>query len=269
MNKNTEPAPSADVVTINIGNSHTTAMLWSLPNVVSETLELQSDFKSMLSIAQFACAATEIVVASVVKQCARKLLNDLMALERQPIFLRIDLQPQIEIIPQPAELVGDDRLAAALGALSLDGTTPWIVVDAGTAVTCNVVIPGRAGELPRFEGGLIFPGAALCLKSLNQGTDQLPELKSAAFENGGFDFIGRNTDQAMLYGVLAMQSAAILSMIEGQQAMLGGRARVAFTGGGAAFLIEALRRSGGTKFDIVHQPALVHRGLLAAWKAAR
>ena len=264
-----EPVPAADVVTINIGNSHTTAMSWRLPSGAPETLELQSNFKSMLSIAKFACSATEIIVASVVKQYARKLLNDLLTLGRQPIFFRIDLEPQIEIVPQPAELVGDDRLAAALGALSLDGSRPWIVVDAGTAVTCNAVIPGRAGQLPRFEGGLIFPGAALCLKSLNQGTAQLPDLKNAAFENSGFDFIGRNTDQAMLYGVLAMQSAAILKMIEGQQAALGGHARVAFTGGGAAFLVEALRRSGGTKFEIVHQPALVHRGLLAAWKAAK
>lgn len=261
--------PAADLVTVNIGNTHTTATSWRLPGEASETLELQSDFKSMLSIAKFACAATEIMVASVVKQCARKLLNDLLTLERQPNFLRIDIVPQIEIVPQPEELVGDDRVAVALGALSLDGNCPWIVVDAGTAVTCNAVTPGRAGQLPRFEGGLIFPGAALCLQSLNQGTAQLPDLKTAAIENGSFEFIGRNTEQAILYGAMAMQSAAVLSMIEGQQAMLGGNACVALTGGGAKFLIEALKRSGGAKYNIVYEPALVHRGLLAAWKAAR
>lgn len=264
-----ETIPAADLVTVNIGNSHTTAMAWNFRNETSETLELQSDFRSMYSIAKFACAAPEIVVASVVKQCARKLLNDLLALERQPIFLRIDLEPQIEIVPQPAERVGDDRIAAALGALSLDGTRAWIVVDAGTAVTCNAVTPGRDGRLPRFEGGLIFPGAALCLQSLNQGTAQLPDLTSAPIKNSVFDFIGRNTEQAMLYGALAMQSAAILSMIEGQQAMLGGDARVALTGGGAGFLVEALKRSGGAKYNIVYEPGLVHLGLLAAWKAAR
>ncbi|HLX62113.1 MAG TPA: type III pantothenate kinase [Planctomycetota bacterium] len=263
------PPPPPDLITINIGNTHTSATGWSFDGEPGETLEWQSDFKSMQLVAKHAVAAQEIVIGSVVKQCTSKLLNDLSVLGRKALCFRTDLPPRIEIVPLPAERVGDDRLAAALGALDLDDEVPWIVVDAGTAVTCNAVTPARGERLPRFEGGLIFPGAALSLKSLNQGTAQLPDLKSGAFEKSGFDFIGRSTEQAMLFGVLALQASGLLAMIEGQRSMLGAQARVAFTGGGAGFLIEALRRSGGTAFDIVYQPTLVHRGLFAACKAAQ
>ncbi len=261
--------PPVDLVTINIGNTHTSATAWTFANDLAETIEWPSNFRSMTAVATFAAIAPKIVVASVVKQCSNKLINDLATLGMKPQFFRIDIVPKIEVLPVPAERVGDDRIAAALGALDLDDACPWIVIDAGTAVTCNAVIPAKPGNQPQFVGGVIFPGAALCLKSLHQGTAQLPELKSSSFDKSGFDFIGRSTEQAMLFGVLAQQTAAILSIIEGQRAMLGANARVAITGGGAGFLIEALRRSGGTKFDIVYQPTLIHRGLQAAWKASK
>jgi len=264
-----ESIPPPDLVTINIGNTHTSATAWTFANELPETKEWPSDFRSMATVAKYASAAKHVVIGSVVKQCTSKLFNDLSTLGCKPQFFRIDIAPKIEIVPNPPERVGDDRIAAALGVLDIDETSPWVVIDAGTAVTCNAIRPALGDALPRFEGGLIFPGAAMCLKSLNQGTAQLPELKSAALETSGFDFIGRNTESAMLSGVLAMQSETIRSVIEGQRMMLGGHARIAITGGGAGFLIDALRRSGGTKYDLVYQPTLVHRGLCAAWKAAK
>jgi pantothenate kinase type III len=262
-----EPAAPPHVITINIGNTHTSATDWSVGGEPGEMVEWNSDFKAMQSVAKHAVNAPNIVIASVVKQCTSKLVNDLSVLGRKALLFRSDIVPPIEIVPQPPENVGDDRLAAALGALAFDAACSWIVVDAGTAVTVNAITPSPEGKPPRFEGGLIFPGALLCLKSLNQGTAQLPDLKRGAFEKSGFDYIGRSTEQAMLFGVLAMQAETLLGMIEGQRARLGELTRVAFTGGGAGFLIEALRRSGGTHYDIVYQPTLVHRGVYSAWKA--
>lgn len=264
-----ESNPPPDLVTINIGNTHTSATAWTFAHEIPETVEWKTDFRSMAAVAKYAAQSKQVVIGSVVKQCTSKLFNDLAALGCKPLFFRIDVVPKLDIVPIPSERVGDDRIAAALGALDLDATTPWIVVDAGTAVTFNAITPARLGKLPQFEGGVICPGAMLCLKSLNQGTAQLPDVRETSFDKSGFDYIGRGTEQAMLFGVLAMQASTVLSVIEGQRAALGGTVRVAFTGGGAGFLIEALRRSGGTKFDIVYQPTLVHRGLYAAWKAVQ
>jgi pantothenate kinase type III len=56
----------------------------------------------------------------------------------------------LRVQPSPPWRVGKDRLCAALGALSLashreasdeDDDTAWVVVDSGTALTVNSVLP--------------------------------------------------------------------------------------------------------------------------------
>lgn len=257
------------LVSINIGNTNTTAVAWSSTGHAGALEKWPSDFRSLAAVAKRAADAREVLMASVVKQCSRKLTNDLLALGRQVHIFRGDIPAPLEIAPQPSERVGDDRVAACLGALQLDAASPWVVVDAGTAVTVNAVRPAEGGKLPCFEGGLIAPGAALCLRALGQGTSQLPGMGAGAFEKNGFDFIGRNTEQAMLFGVLALQASAVTAMIEGQRALLGKTAKVAITGGGAGFLLEAIRSANVVKFEFVHQPNLVHLGLFASWKQAR
>ncbi len=257
------------LMTVNIGNTHTTAVAWGADGKAGALEKYTSDFRSMQKVAERAAAVKEVLLASVVKSCTSKLLNDLAAMGKPLLLFRKDIPAPIRIGPQPAERVGDDRVAACLGAVALDGTCPWVVVDAGTAVTVNAVRPGSADDPPRLEGGLIAPGAALCLRSLNQGTAQLPGIGAGAFEKSGFDFIGRNTEEAMLYGVLTLQAAAVTAMVEGQRAIVGSKANVVFTGGGASFLLDAMRNTGALKFEPILQPNLVHLGLHASWKAAR
>src|SRR5947208_9858341 len=108
-----EPAPKPELITINIGNTHTTAMGWSRSGEAGETTEWGSDFRSMQSVARHAIAAPEILIGSVVKQCASKLMNDLGILGRKALLFRKEVVPDLEIVPIPPERVGDDRLAAA------------------------------------------------------------------------------------------------------------------------------------------------------------
>ena len=61
--------------------------------------------------------------------------------------------------------LGADRVAAAAGALS---SVPVLVVDAGTAVTEDLVADGR------FLGGNISPGLSLRFRALNGFTSRLP-----------------------------------------------------------------------------------------------
>lgn len=257
------------LMTVSVGNTHTTAVPWGADGNAGAVEKFASDFRSMQKVAERATKAKEVLLASVVKSCTSKLMNDLLALGKPLLIFRKDIPAPIRVGPQPAERVGDDRVAACMGAVTLDPASPWVVVDAGTAVTVNAVRPGSGDDPPRLEGGLIAPGAALCLRSLNQGTAQLPGIEAGAFEKSGFDFIGRNTEEAMLYGVLTLQAAAVSAMVEGQRAIVGSKAKVVFTGGGASFLVEAMRNTGALKFEPVLQPNLIHLGLHASWKAAR
>ena len=87
----------------------------------------------------------------------------------------------LDIKPVPSQSVGEDRLAACLGALALSPDAAWVVVDCGTALTLNVVNPidrntalrhstsALLEGLGTFEGGLILPGERLMLNSLFTG----------------------------------------------------------------------------------------------------
>lgn len=71
--------------------------------------------------------------------------------------------------PRPAE-VGQDRLANAIAAQALN-STPAIILDAGTAVTCDIVLPEGG-----YIGGLIAPGLAMLTDYLHDKTAQLPKV---------------------------------------------------------------------------------------------
>lgn len=68
--------------------------------------------------------------------------------------------------------LGADRIANAAALIDM-GITPAVCIDAGTAVTFEVV----SGK--RFLGGAILPGRRLLRKALHTGTAQLPEIPLA------------------------------------------------------------------------------------------
>ncbi|MCW8131139.1 MAG: type III pantothenate kinase [Planctomycetota bacterium] len=168
---------------------------------------------------------------------------------------------RLKIVPEPAERVGEDRLAAALGALSLDERRPWVVVDCGTALTVNAVRPATGALVGIFEGGLILPGEALALRALHQGTAQLPAFTPLPAGTLG-DAIGRSTASAIRSGVRRGQFAAVCLCAREQVRSLGPRTRLALTGGGAPYLWEPLRKE-LRGLRPIHVPDLVLRGLLA------
>jgi type III pantothenate kinase len=186
---------------------------------------------------------------------------------------RKDLHCPLVIRPKPASEVGDDRLAAALGALAIDPRVPWVVVDAGTALTVNAVRPAARRRkatarrsMGTFEGGLIVPGEGLCLQALAGGTAQLPGLEPLASARKIAPW-GGSTKDAVLFGVRRVQMATVLELARAQAVPLGSQARIVLTGGGAEVLWPVLRR-GLAGHRPIREPDLVHRGLLAALDAA-
>lgn len=258
--------------TLHVGNTHTTLAGWRAGKTVRR-LAWKTGTGPSRSVARMLQAAVArgapVVLAGVVPEQKRRLAAFLRKRGGEVLVFRKDLKPRIAIVPRAPECVGDDRIAGALGALALDSTCPWVVVDAGTAVTINAVTPGRAGRPPRFEGGLILPGGAACLRALSHLTAQLPllEPRPAVARRSG-TFIGRSTQEAMLLGVRLSQLAAVTALALGQRDELGPRTRVVLTGGGAGQLglrlgsaYETFRRGTCVNAD------LVHLGLYSTWKA--
>jgi type III pantothenate kinase len=157
---------------------------------------------------------------------------------------------------EPAR-VGRDRLYAARGALELCGGDA-LVLDAGTALTVDAlrVTAGRG----RFLGGAIAPGPALLARALSGHTARLPRIEPRP----GAAALGRSTEEALQAGVVAGFRGAARELCLRVAAEAGlERARCVLTGGAAVFLLEPELFPGA-----LHDPDLVHRGLLAAAREA-
>ena len=89
--------------------------------------------------------------------------------------------------------LGMDRLAAAVGAWSMQPGHDLLVVDAGTAITYDFVSADGT-----YEGGNIAPGIELRLKSLHEHTGSLPLVQA----NGDTPLFGRDTETAIRSGVI-------------------------------------------------------------------
>ena len=89
--------------------------------------------------------------------------------------------------------LGMDRLAAAIGAWSIKKESNLLVVDAGTAVTFDLVTIDGA-----FLGGNIAPGIELRFKALHEFTGALPLVD----REGEIPLFGRNTEEAIRSGVI-------------------------------------------------------------------
>lgn len=114
--------------------------------------------------------------------------------ENFEVFLELDALTElpIENLYETPETLGKDRLAAAVGANELFPDQNLLVIDAGTAITYDLV-----SEKNQFIGGNISPGLEMRFKALNQFTGKLPLIK----QSEDFQTIGRNTTDAIRSGV--------------------------------------------------------------------
>lgn len=109
-------------------------------------------------------------------------------------FLKLDHTTRLPIanLYETPETLGEDRLAAAVGANELFPDQNLLVIDAGTAVTYDFV-----SDKNQFWGGNISPGLEMRFKALNQFTGRLPLVGPG----DTFQQIGRNTVEAIRAGV--------------------------------------------------------------------
>lgn len=163
-------------------------------------------------------------------------------------YFRRDVPFGLDIKVDSPEAVGDDRLAHALAAYKrVRGAV--IVVDMGTAVTVDAIAPDGA-----FLGGAILPGARIAADALARWTVLLPKINLS----GTVHVPGKNTEEAMRFGVLHGLAGAIDRLVTETREVLGEDAPVLGTGGGAAQIAPL------TKYVREIAPALALEGLIRA-----
>jgi type III pantothenate kinase len=142
------------------------------------------------------------------------------------------------------ESLGMDRVAGIAGAYNNVNGRNVLLIDAGTAVTYDLLIDKR------FIGGNISPGIEMRFRALNKFTGKLPLLiKSEKFTSPG-----KNTSDAIIAGV---QTGLIFEINEyirtfGKKHK---KLKVIITGGDGEFLSKSI------DYEHSYQPDIVIEGL--------
>jgi type III pantothenate kinase len=195
---------------------------------------------------------TSVAISSVVPS-----LNSVITaacsdyLKKKPIVFGVRHFAAVKLgvsVDNPSE-VGVDRLMNALAVREFFGA-PSIAVDFGTAVTFDCV--GLKGD---YVGGVILPGPSAAADLLSSSTAKLPKVELCRPSN----VIGKNTVECIQSGIHRGYSAMIKKFIKDIRAEIGRNAKVAVTGGLAAFFREDIKDLGSLV------PELTLEGVRLLW----
>lgn len=177
-----------------------------------------------------------VALSSVVHGLPGRLRAWLAASGRGAVPVRVVSADAVDlwIDYQPPSALGADRLANAVAAVHRAGA-PAVVVDVGTAITCDLVVEG-----PRFAGGAIAPGPHAAYAGL---VDRVPHLAQAGGLrlHGELPVVPTSTGDGVRAGVLrgaaALVDGLVAGLIGGCQ-QLAGPCPVIATGGLAPTLAQ-------------------------------
>ena len=195
---------------------------------------------------------TDSIISSVVNIEAA-VVNTLH--RRSQHFVLFDHNTPVPIINcyKTPETLGQDRLAAAVGAKSLCPNENLLIIDAGSAITYDFVTAEGA-----YIGGNIAPGVKMRFTILQRMTKKLPLVE--AEENELIPLFGKNTRDAIAAGVIR----GIAYEVKGYMRTLNEKMphfQTFLTGGHAPFILNNVRSSRTEKRDIHYEKNLVLIGL--------
>ncbi|HYH66139.1 MAG TPA: type III pantothenate kinase [Urbifossiella sp.] len=146
------------------------------------------------------------------------------------VITHADIRIPIDV-DEPAR-VGIDRLLNAVAARArVPAPRPVVVIDAGSAVTVDLV--DAAGV---FRGGAILPGPRLMARALHHYTAKLPDLPIDAVPS--VDPPGRNTRDAIGTGIMAAIMGGCQLLVDEYRALSQSPVTVLMTGGAIGYLVD-------------------------------
>ena len=186
----------------------------------------------------------ESQVDAVILSSVKNDSNLLKVLKGNPLLLNINTSLPVVNLYETPETLGNDRIAAVVGAATQFPKSNVLVIDAGTCITLDLF------TLEGYQGGSISPGIQMRLQALHQKTDRLPMVEL----DGEVDIIGKNTIQSIQSGVLNGVLVEIDGMINRYKSQFSDL-KVMLTGGDFQLFDKGLKNS------IFVDPNLVLKGL--------
>ncbi len=187
---------------------------------------------------------TSIIYSSVAG--GSKILTDFSSSSGLELMrLNQDTEIPVKIEYSTPETLGSDRIAGIVAAYNKYGNNNVLVIDAGTAVTFDILLSEGI-----YKGGNISPGLSMRFQALNNYTDRLPLV----IPDNKYDIIGTNTENAIRSGVQQGLIFEINEYIRTFEILFKGL-RIVITGGDGLFL------SGLINQKVDYSPDLVIEGL--------
>lgn len=238
------------IFTIDIGNTRAKGSVFEGANLIESRVTDSSDPDALMDF------AASRGVEGAIFCCVGKNMEGFAARLRSwldvPVMeLTHDTPLPIGIEYGSPKTLGVDRIASAAGAFKKYAGNE-LVVDAGTAVTCDVV------EGNTFRGGNISPGMRLRFESLHRFTSRLPLVD----QNGELPEFGYDTETAIRSGVVGGLLLEIEMEYEKSKKKYQD-IQMIMTGGDSDFMAGHLRQRG---IHVVTDHTLVGLGLVEIYK---
>jgi type III pantothenate kinase len=176
-------------------------------------------------------AGISSVVPGLTSVIAQAVRDDFMIV---PTIVDSKLELPFAVDYDPPESLGADRLCAAAAACAKlelsgpDAAASVIVVDAGTAVTYDVVEGGC------YRGGAIAPGPQMAISALDRGTAMLHVVELSVPKKA----LANDTTDGIRSGVVFGFVDSVSAMIKRLAAEIESTPVVFATGGWGSFLAE-------------------------------
>lgn len=236
-------------LTIDRGNSSVKAVVWKGDEPVRSVRLFELSIEDLVPVLDG--EEIDLCVYCCVGHSDAKFLETLRRLVDGRLLILTPSTPlPIGVEYGSRETLGADRVAAACGAAMMFPGESVIVVDAGTAVTIDVLHASRG-----FIGGNIAPGMALRLASLHDATERLPLVAP----EGDVPRFGQDTVTAIRAGVVGGMASEIADAFQAAKTLYG-CSRVILTGNDAPVLYPLLFER-GLPVAVCHD--LVGLGLLS------
>lgn len=237
---------------IDQGNSRTKVALMTdegkiIHHFIYKTFS-SSDVERLFSLYEI----TDSIISSVIN-IEPAIVNALAKLSQHFVLFDHNTPIPIRNGYDTPETLGQDRLAAAVGAQRLCPNENLLIIDAGSAITYDFV--SDEGE---YMGGNIAPGLKMRFTMLQRMTKKLPLVD--VDENELIPLFGKNTRDAISAGVVR----GVAYEVKGYMRTLREKTphfQTYLTGGNAPYILHNTRASRTEKREIHYEKHLVLIGL--------
>ena len=172
---------------------------------------------------------SDVIISSVVPQVNYSVCSAVRKyFDLEPLVIGENIFCNMPNLYENPKEVGADRIVDSYAAYKKYGG-PLIIVDFGTATTCEAV--SEAGE---YLGGIIYPGIKTSMDALYEKAAKLPKIEILKPDFA----LGKNTVSSMQSGAYYGYLGAIEKMVENLKAIIGSSAKVVATGGFARLFAE-------------------------------